>query len=69
MMLILLRRYPALPSIINYLNENNSIILDDTNRKGERIIINLWEKKFNLNFIPLNPLTKISFSGTFFNIK
>ncbi|RCS26235.1 hypothetical protein DUT90_10710 [Polaribacter sp. WD7] len=66
---IQMSRYPALPFIINYLNENNSIILDDTNRKGERIIINLWEKKFNLNFIPLNPLTKISFSGTFFNIK
>lgn len=61
-------RYPALPFIFKYLNDNNSVFLDDTNRKGEKKIITLWESKFDRNFISLNTESMISFKGNYFNI-
>jgi 16S rRNA G966 N2-methylase RsmD len=62
-------RYPALIFINDYLNERNSVFLDDTHRKGEKKIIPLWEKQFNRIFLPLNTVSMISFKGDFFNIK
>lgn len=62
-------RYPALLFINDYLNERNSVFLDDTNRKGEKNIIKLWENQFDRAFLPLNTTSMISFKGNYLNIK
>ena len=65
---IQLSRYPALLFINEFLNENNAVFLDDTDRKGEKEIIKLWEKGFKRTFNKLNATSMISFSGSHFNI-
>ncbi|HAN29486.1 MAG TPA: class I SAM-dependent methyltransferase [Haliea salexigens] len=37
-----LARYPAIPNLINRLNNNAAIYLDDTDRRGEQEIISRW---------------------------
>lgn len=44
-----LARYPALPLLKAKLSDKAIIILDDTNRKDEQRIIQLWQKEFGLN--------------------
>lgn len=62
-------RFPSFPVLENYLNENCSFFLDDTNRNAEKNIVELWLKlnpsftKININesFIGL-------FKGQYFNV-
>lgn len=64
-------RFPALPFLKNYMNDNSSIFLDDTNRNAEKEIANIWLKDdlesfslevFNESFTGL-------FKGKYFNIR
>ena len=41
-----LARYPALPLLFGRLSSRSTIILDDGNRKDEKDVVALWEKKF-----------------------
>ncbi|MCB0596685.1 MAG: class I SAM-dependent methyltransferase [Lewinellaceae bacterium] len=43
-----LARYPALPLLKDKLSPNAIIILDDTNRRSEQRIIQLWKEEFDL---------------------
>lgn len=64
-----LSRYPALPYIYEYLTENCSIFLDDTNRCGEQLILNKWKQNFDFNHQKLNRTFTRLFRGSSFNIK
>ena len=44
-------RYPAIPMIRDRLADRFAIFLDDTNRDGERAIIDEWERDLDLEFI------------------
>ncbi|MCB0571600.1 MAG: class I SAM-dependent methyltransferase [Phaeodactylibacter sp.] len=44
-----LARYPALPLLKEKLSDRVVIILDDTNRRDEQRIIQLWQKEFGLH--------------------
>lgn len=44
-------RQPALPFIFPKISDRCSIFLDDCDRVGEKEILTLWEKEFNLEFI------------------
>lgn len=43
-------RYFAVPFFWDYFAEDFSILLDDINRQGEKEIITLWEKEYNIKF-------------------
>lgn len=60
---IRLSRYPALPYLINKLAENFSIYLDDINRKGEKKILSLWQKKYSMKFEKINDTTAVFIKG------
>ena len=60
---IRLSRYPALPYLINNLSEEFSIYFDDTNRKGEKEIMSLWNQKYKLKFEPINNTSAVSIKG------
>lgn len=62
---VALSRYPALPFIYDFLNESFSVFLDDTNRKGEKEILRMWNTKYQLEQIDFNK----SFTGLFSNRK
>ena len=64
---IQLSRYTAVPYLINKLAENFSIYLDDSNRKGEKKIIDLWQKKYKLKFSQINDTTSVSTKGNNLN--
>lgn len=65
---VALSRYPALPFLLPFMNEKCSIFLDDTNRKGEQIILEKWislgfvKEHFSRSFTGL-------FKGEYFNIR
>ena len=63
-----LSRYPALPFIVPYLFPEHLIVLDDTNRKGEKRIIQKWESSHQYTFQKLNSSSHISFKGSHLNI-
>lgn len=60
---IRLARYPAVPYLINNLSEEFSIYLDDTNRKGEKEIMNLWNQKYKMKFEPINDTSAVFIKG------
>ena len=64
---IKLSRYTAVPFLINKLADNFSVYLDDSNRKGERKIINLWKKKYNLDFNKINSKSSVCIKGNKLN--
>jgi hypothetical protein len=43
-------RYPALPYIKEKLSGSYAVYLDDANREGEQSIIELWKKKYSIEF-------------------
>jgi predicted O-methyltransferase YrrM len=59
-------RFPALPFIINHLNENSVLYLDDANREGEQKIIRQWEENYNIKFNFMGTLAYFN-KGRFFN--
>lgn len=62
-------RYPALPFIHDYLAQNCSIFLDDTDRIGEKAIVELGREKYAFKKKTLNSsFTRLS-RGTSFRIK
>ena len=60
---IRLSRYPAVPYLLNFLADNFSIYLDDMNRKGEKKILSLWQKKYSMNFEKINDTTAVYIKG------
>jgi hypothetical protein len=62
-----LSRYTAVPFLINSLAEEFSIFLDDTNRKGEKEIMNLWHQKFDIKFEQINQTSAMCVKGNKFN--
>ena len=56
-------RYPAVPYLVNILSEESSIYLDDTNRKGEKEIMSLWNIKYKIKFEPINDTSAVSIKG------
>ena len=60
---IRLSRYPAVPYLVNILSEESSIYLDDTNRKGEKEIMSLWNIKYKIKFEPINDTSAVSING------
>lgn len=52
-----LARYPALPLLYNKLHNTTMILMDDTNRQDEQIIIAEWKASYNLN-VEKYPLEK-----------
>lgn len=45
-----LARYPAFPFIKNNLSEKYSVYLDDANRNGEQMVLQMWQKKYGIKF-------------------
>ena len=64
---IRLSRYPAIPYLINFLAEEFSIYLDDTNRKGEKEVFSLWHQKYNLKFEQINDTSAVCIKGNKLN--
>ena len=64
---IRLSRYPAIPYLINFLTEEYSIYLDDTNRKGEKEVFSLWHQKYNLKFEQINDTSAVCIKGNKLN--
>ena len=64
---IRLSRYPAIPYLINFLAEEYSIYLDDTNRKGEKEVFSLWHQKYNLKFEQINDTSSVCIKGNKLN--
>ena len=64
---IRLSRYPAVPYLVNILSEESSIYLDDTNRKGEKEIMSLWNQKYKMKFEPINETSAVSVKGNKLN--
>lgn len=60
-------RYPALPYFINFMSDNSIIFLDDSNRNGEKKIIEEW-RDFNLIESQYNLSFKSFHKGKLFNI-
>ena len=60
---IRLSRYPAVPYLINFLADSFSIYLDDINRKGEKKILSLWQKKYSMKFEKINDTTAVFIKG------
>lgn len=60
---IRLSRYTALPYLINKLAENFSIYLDDINRKGEKQVLSLWQKKYTMKFEKINDTSAVFIKG------
>lgn len=60
---IRLSRYPAVPYLINILSDEFSIYLDDANRRGEKKILNLWDKKYKLKFERINDTSAVCIKG------
>jgi len=60
---IRLSNYPAMPYLLNFLTGNFSICLDDINRKGEKKILNLWQKKYSMKFEKINDTTTVFING------
>jgi hypothetical protein len=58
-----LSRYPAVPFLLNSLAEEFSIFLDDTNRKGEKEIMDLWHQKFDITFEQVNQTSAMCVRG------
>jgi hypothetical protein len=56
-------RYPAVPYLLNFLDDNFSIYLDDINRKGEKKILNLWQKKYSMKFEKINNTAALYIKG------
>jgi hypothetical protein len=63
-----LSRYPAVPFLINSFAEEFSIFLDDTNRKGEKEIMDLWHQKFDIKFEQINQTSSMCVRGKKLNI-
>ena len=64
---IRLSRYTAVPYLINFLAEEFSIYLDDTNRKGEKEVLSLWHQKYNLKFEQTNDTSAVCIKGNKLN--
>ena len=60
---IRLSRYPAVPYLLNFLADNFSIYLDDINRKGEKKILSIWQKKYSMKFEKINDTTAVFIKG------
>jgi hypothetical protein len=60
---ISLSRYPAVPYLLNFLEDNFSIYLDDINRKGEKEILSLWQKKYSMEFEKINDTAVVFIKG------
>ena len=60
---IRLSRYPAVPYLINNLSEEFSIYLDDSNRKGEKEIMSLWNQKYKMKFELINDTSAVCIKG------
>jgi predicted O-methyltransferase YrrM len=60
-------RYPALPFIINFLGDNSIVFLDDSNRKGEIEILNMW-KPYGMKEIRFSDSFSGLVKGEIFNI-
>ena len=52
---ISMNRFPAIPMLFNNLEDNCSIYIDDSNRKGESQSIKHWEKSHRIKFQHLGP--------------
>ncbi|MCB9283048.1 MAG: class I SAM-dependent methyltransferase [Lewinellaceae bacterium] len=63
-----LARYPALPFIEPFLAENCSILLDDTNRRGEKQILKRWAGDYRLSFRSINGFSSVAFRGEHWNV-
>ncbi|MCC9137345.1 class I SAM-dependent methyltransferase [Pontibacter silvestris] len=62
-------RYPALPYVYNFLAEDFSLFLDDTDRDGEKSIIQMWSEKYSFNLEKLNNSFSRLYRGRTYNIK
>lgn len=58
-----LSRYPALPYLVNSLEDSFSIYLDDTDRKGEKRVLSLWQKEFGMKFEKINDTASVLVKG------
>lgn len=56
-------RYPALPYLANSLEDSFSVYLDDTNRKGEKKVLSLWQKEFGMKFEKINDTASVFVKG------
>lgn len=58
-----LSRYPALPYLANSLEDSFSVYLDDTDRKGEKKVLSLWQKEFGMKFEKINDTASVFVKG------
>ncbi|EIQ00309.1 glycosyltransferase [Opitutaceae bacterium TAV1] len=63
-----LSRFPALPYIHEHLAASSAVFLDDTDRPGERRILELWRQRYRYSFLRLNDSFSAVFQGAYFNI-
>ncbi|NWG29105.1 MAG: hypothetical protein HXY48_11305 [Ignavibacteriaceae bacterium] len=56
-------RYPALPYLANSLEDSFSIYLDDTDRKGEKRVLSLWQKELGTKFEKINDTASVFVKG------
>lgn len=56
-------RFPALPVIHNFFNENHCIILDDADREGESSILDEWSTKYNYQFDVISKNIGVAYQG------
>jgi hypothetical protein len=59
-------RFPALPFMIDRLENKFSVYLDDANRAGEQEIIKRWGKEYGLNFTVTGRSTAYHYTGEAF---
>jgi hypothetical protein len=65
---IRLSRYPALPFIAPYMNQERCFVcLDDTYRSGEKWILRKWSADYKLNFHIKVGSSRCAIRGDFFN--
>ncbi len=57
---IKLSRYGAIPFIIDHLADHYSIFLDDSNRAGEKEIMEMWKERYKIDFTVVNDRIAIS---------
>jgi len=62
-----LKRHRAVPYLKNLLAEEFLIYLDDTNRKGEKEVMSLWNQKYKLRFERINNTAVVCINGNKLN--
>jgi hypothetical protein len=60
-------RYGALPFIRPLLADRFTLVLDDTNRKGEQQVARRWEKEFGIRLVRMNDSSSYYTQGPYWN--